>query len=82
MLAAMRETGGWASSVSEVEIQAAFRELGSLGVGAGFESAATLAALREHVETGEIAKGSRVLLLLTGSQLIGLQRVHEPVPQA
>lgn len=74
MLSAVRESGGFAIAVEESAIREAFAELGRLGVGAGYESAATLAALRKSRETGKVARGARVLLLLTGSQLISLAR--------
>lgn len=74
MLAAVRDSGGFALSVEEQAIQQAFVELGRNGLGAGYESAATLAALREAKRTGRVAPGSRVLLLLTGTHLISLAR--------
>jgi threonine synthase len=74
MLNALRESRGFAQSVEDDAIQQAFAELGRLGIGAGYESAATLAALRSARNAGEIPRGCRVLLLLTGSQLISLAR--------
>jgi threonine synthase len=74
MLAAVRESGGFARAVSEVAIAQAFADLGRLGIGAGFESAATIAALRDALRSGEITRGASVLLLLTGSQLLALAR--------
>jgi threonine synthase len=74
MLAALRESEGFARAVSEGAIAQAFAELGRLGIGAGYESAATLAALRDALRSGEVARGSSVLLLLTGSQLLALAR--------
>lgn len=74
MLSAVRESGGFAIAVDETAIREAFAELGRLGIGAGYESAATLAALRQSRAAGKIARGARVLLLLTGSQLISLAR--------
>jgi threonine synthase len=72
MLAALRESNGFALSVEESEIEIAFHDLGRHGIGAGYESAATLAALRAARRSNAIAAGARVLLLLTGSQLIPL----------
>jgi threonine synthase len=77
MLSALRESGGFAASVEEGAIEQAFADFGRLGIGAGYESAATLAALRNARQAGGIARGSRVLLLLTGSQLISLTRVSD-----
>lgn len=74
MLAVLRESNGFARSVSEASIEQAFLDLGGMGIGAGYESAATLAALRDARQAGQIAAGARVLLLLTGSQLIALAR--------
>jgi threonine synthase len=74
MLAAIRQSKGIALCVSESEIEDAFRELGRHGLGAGHESAATLAALRRARDANAIAAGARVLLLLTGSHLIPIAR--------
>lgn len=74
MLKAVRDSSGFAAAVEEAEIQKAFEDFGRLGITAGYESAATLAALRQAQESGRIAKGSRVLLLLTGSHLIPLSK--------
>ncbi|HWO08536.1 MAG TPA: pyridoxal-phosphate dependent enzyme, partial [Polyangiaceae bacterium] len=74
MLAALRQSNGLALGVEEAEIERAFRELGRYGIGAGHESAATLAALRRSRRLGAIAAGARVLLLLTGSHLIPIAR--------
>jgi threonine synthase len=76
MLAAVRESGGSAIAVEEAAIQRAFVELGRQGIGAGYESAATLAALREAKQSGLVQVGQSVLLLLTGSHLIPLARVR------
>lgn len=74
MLSALRESGGFATSVDEAAIVTAFTELGRFGIGAGYESATTLAALKKARRNGNIARGSSVLLLLTGSHLISLAR--------
>jgi threonine synthase len=72
MLAAVRESGGHAQTVSEPDIERAFSDLGRFGSAAGYESAATLAALRDARRSQQIAVGARVLLLLTGSHSIAL----------
>jgi threonine synthase len=72
ILAVLRESGGSAVAVSEAEIRRAFARYGALGIPAGYESAATLAALRLLRGRGEIPAGARVLLLNTGSHLIPL----------
>ena len=74
MLSAVRDSGGFALSVEEDAIKQAFADLGRSGVVAGYESAATLAALRAARRSGKVAPGARVLLLLTGSHLISLAR--------
>jgi threonine synthase len=74
MLAVLRDSNGFALGVEEAEIQRAFHDLGRHGIGAGHESAATLAALRRARHSRVLEAGSRVLLLLTGSQLIPLAR--------
>jgi threonine synthase len=74
MLAAVRASNGFATAVEESDIERAFQDLGRLGIGAGYESAATLAALRHARRSNTIAAGAKVLLLLTGSHLIPLAR--------
>ncbi len=74
ILGVLRESGGTAVSVSEDGIRASFARYGELGINAGYESAATLAALRLLRASGEIPAGSRVLLLNTGSHLLALAR--------
>lgn len=78
MLAAMRASNGFATAVEESDIERAFQDLGRLGIGAGYESAATLAALRHARRSNTIASGAKVLLLLTGSHLIPLARRQQP----
>jgi threonine synthase len=74
MLLAVRQSGGFALAVEEAAIQRAFADFGRQGIAAGYESAATLAALRDARRSGQIQAGARVLLLLTGSHLIPLAR--------
>ena len=72
MLATLRDSGGTAAAVGEESIKKAFADYGRLGVSAGYESAALLAALRELRSREVVGKGSRVLLLNTSSPLIAL----------
>jgi threonine synthase len=65
ILRTLRESGGQALAVPDLAILAASRELGQLGVDAGLEGAATLAALRELRKSGRIPSRQRVLLLIT-----------------
>jgi len=74
MLRVLRNSGGTAVAVSEDAIREAFAEFGRNGVAAGYESAATLAALRDLRGDGRVPPGSSVLLLNTGSHLIALSR--------
>jgi len=72
ILSAIRQSDGTAVAVEENEIREAFSELGHNGVAAGYESAATLAALRSLRRDGTIARGASALLLLTANHLIPL----------
>ena len=72
MLATLRESGGTAVALSETSIAQAFGECGRLGVSAGYEGAALLAALRSLREQGTVPEESRVLLLNTSGPLIAL----------
>ncbi len=74
ILRVLRESDGGAVAVSEVAIVEAFRDFGALGVAAGYESAACLAALRELRRRGRVASGASALLLATGSQLVPLAK--------
>ncbi|MFV1990342.1 MAG: pyridoxal-phosphate dependent enzyme, partial [Acidimicrobiales bacterium] len=65
MLAAIRESGGTAVSVSEDEIRQDFTWFGTRGIAAGYESAATLAAARRLRASGDISPNDKVLLLVT-----------------
>jgi hypothetical protein len=62
-----------------VAIAEAFADRGRLGIGAGYESAATLAALRAALRSGNVARAACVPLLSTGPQLSALSRqAHVP----
>lgn len=74
ILRVLRVSGGTAVAVSDAAIRAAFARCGRLGIAAGTESAATLAALQAMLERGTVRSGERVLLLLTGSHLIPLSK--------
>ena len=74
ILRVLRASGGAAVAVSEEAIAAAFARYGLLGVNAGVESAATLAALEALRAGGGVRAGERVLLLNTGTQLIPLSK--------
>jgi len=72
ILQTIRDSGGTAVAVSEASILDAFKLLGRHGVGASYESAATLAALRKMRAEGSVPVGSRVLLLLTATHFVSL----------
>jgi len=72
ILQSIRDSNGTAVAVSEAAILDAFKLLGQHGIGASYESAATLAALRKLRADGMIPVGSRVLLLLTATHFVSL----------
>ena len=61
-----------AVAVSEAQIEASWRHLGAVGVPAGHEGGATLAALRKLRASGHIADGASVLLLVTSGPTAAL----------
>jgi len=68
MLKIMRDTGGHARSVSETDIIDAQKLLGRVeGIWTSPEAAATLAALCQMKETGDLDAGSRIVMVLTGA---------------
>lgn len=69
MLAAVRETGGWAEAVPEEEIVAALRELWGQGLYVEPTAAVGAAAFRQAVRRGHPIPEGEVLVLLTGSGL-------------
>ena len=81
MLRVLRESGGTAVAVSEDEIRDAFARFGEVGINAGYESAATLAAVRLLRRDGVVKSGDRVVLLATASHLIPMgNRPRRAVP--
>ena len=74
ILRAVRESGGTAVAVPEDGIVSAFARYGRLGIPAGYESAATFAALLALRTKSVVPDGARVLLLNTGSQLVPLSK--------
>ena len=70
VLRALRESGGGALTVTDEEMVADMRTLGSReGIGAAPEGGATVAALRKLREGGTIGDDDRVVLLNTGGAL-------------
>ncbi|HEX6182887.1 MAG TPA: threonine synthase [Pyrinomonadaceae bacterium] len=68
ILDALRESGGTAVAVSDAELLAAVREMGSAeGLFVAPEGAACVPALRKLVERGEVKEGERVVLFNTGA---------------
>jgi threonine synthase len=74
MLRVLRDSHGTAVEVTETAITDAFAYFGRAGISAGYEGAATLAALRKLRSTGAIGAGSRVLLILTSSHAVVMAR--------
>jgi threonine synthase len=69
MLDAVRESGGGALAVSELEIETARATIAERGLFVEPTSAVPLAALRRLAERGMLAEDERVLVPLTGSGL-------------
>jgi threonine synthase len=68
ILDALRESGGTAVAVSDAELLAAVREIGSAeGLFVAPEGAACLPALRQLVARGEVREGDSVVLFNTGA---------------
>jgi threonine synthase len=83
--AALDESGGHITAVTDDEILAAWRQLGTLeGVFVEPASAAGVAALKQRIESGEMdVRGSRVVCVVTGHGLkdpeIVLRSDNQPV---
>ena len=68
ILDALRDSGGTAVAVTDEELIAATREIGSLeGVFCAPEGAACLPALRKLIDAGQVSESDRVVLFNTGS---------------
>jgi threonine synthase len=68
MLDILRKSGGTAVSVTDDELIAAVREIGSAeGIFAAPEGAACLPALKQLIERGEIDRNDRIVLFNTGT---------------
>ena len=78
ILSTIRDSGGTAVAVSEEEILNRFEDCGKAGVPASFESAAVVAALHRLLAIGIVARGERVLLLLTAGHFIPLGQREVP----
>jgi threonine synthase len=65
----IEQTGGWCEQATEQEIALAKAEIGAEGVGCEPASAVTLAGLKKLVAQGRVARGERIVLLLTGHTL-------------
>ncbi len=68
ILDAIRASGGSAIAVSDAELLAGVREIGSLeGVFAAPEGGACLPALRRLIDRGDVQRRDRVVLFNTGT---------------
>ena len=72
MLRVLRESHGLAVAVTEQAIAVSFSRFARVGVGVSYEGAATLAALDKLRAENTIPAGSRVVLVLTASQLYAI----------
>ncbi len=69
-LHSLKESGGFATSISDEDMLAAGREIAKLeGIFAEPASAATVACLRHLVESGKIDRGDHITCLITSSGL-------------
>jgi threonine synthase len=79
MLKIMRDTGGHARTVSEKQIAEAQKLLARVeGIWTAPEAAATLAALCQMKETGDLDAGSRIVMVLTGA---GIKNTPPPLAE-
>jgi threonine synthase len=80
-VAARDESEGLIDSVTDAEIAAAQRDLAGVeGIFCEPASAASLAVLRKAVKDGAVARGSRVVCVLTGNGLKDLPAVSNGLP--
>jgi threonine synthase len=80
-VAARDESEGLIDSVTDAEIAAAQRDLAAVeGIFCEPASAASLAVLRKAVKDGAVARGSRVVCVLTGNGLKDLPAVSDGLP--
>ncbi len=77
ILRILRESGGDAVAVNEMAIESDFALLGRLGLIGGYESAATVSALRRMLREGRLQPGQRVLLLFTSGSEVALANAKE-----
>jgi threonine synthase len=70
ILKALRESGGGAVAVSDVESEAAAAELGRAGISACIEGGATLAAVRRLRDDGRLVDGETIVLFNTAHALV------------
>ena len=80
-VAARDQSEGLIDSVTDAEIAAAQRDLAGVeGIFCEPASAASLAVLRKAVKDGAVARGSRVVCVLTGNGLKDLPAVSDGLP--
>jgi threonine synthase len=80
-VAARDESEGLIDSVTDLEIATAQRDLAGVeGIFCEPASAASLAVLRKAVKDGAVARGSRVVCVLTGNGLKDLPAVSDGLP--
>lgn len=74
ILDVLSKSEGTAVAVSETSIRRAFNDLGAIGIPAGYEAAATVAALGSLTASGIVETGQRVLLVNTGGPAVALAK--------
>ena len=77
-VAAIRDTGGVVTEVSDAELMAAKRTIDGMGIGCEPASATTLAGVERLRREGVIAAGDRVVCVLTGHVLKDPEAAFRP----
>ena len=81
ILKAVYDLNGFAMGVSDEEILEAMRWLGKEGIAAEPASAASLAALKKAVQSGQVQSHERVVCIITGSGLKQPSAVQKASPE-
>lgn len=81
-LKAMRDSGGFAESVTDEEILEAVRWLGEDGICAEPSSAVTVAALKKAVADGRVGENDRTVCVITGNGLKQPSALERAIPKA
>jgi len=80
---AIRETGGWAAAVSDVDLVAGIRLLAeTTGIFTETAGGVTVAAALRLAETGHLTPDTEVVLCITGNGLKTIEVLTDELPQA